>query len=490
MDSKLMRQFSFVGQSRIRSPVGESISPLASLVFLMNSMTGISILTLPYAFSKAGLLLGSLIMSSCAFVAFITATFMCEAFAIASGIRYDEAVDQVISEDSIDMSRQALLDSSPSTLARKHKLRERMEIGYLGELLFKQKALIGMVYGVMVAQMYGSNTVLCVIVNKALSHAIASVVGMCGGTADEHTIYKICVIAIFCVVFPLCLADLQKTKKFTFMIMILKFLAMFLFVVVSFQKSVVAWQLEGNAIFQRIPMWDGDFATLVFGNSVFLFCQHHMLPSMTAPMQPQEKIPLVIGGGFVLIAAFSCLINFTALVAWNSETADICSSEAGGNWCAIQPMYNLNFSPLGWLHGLVGVFIVAYPAMSTANFPVQAITTRNTLSLLLGMEPSDPAKPFAASNLLLLLVVLVPPFAVALLTTDVQTMIQYVGGYAGLTIGFLFPMLLVIYGRRLKAASGAIPLESCFSNYVGYCITTVFYFGAVGLVTKKLFFAH
>jgi len=486
-----------IAQFSPRIPVGDSISPTESLVFLMNSMTGISILTLPYAFSKAGFLLGLVIMSACMLVAFITATFMCEAFAIATGIQYDQAVEQEASGQPADPAgpHQALLqsygtDSSPDARDRKFKFRERMEMGYLGELLFKQKVLIGGVYGVMVAQMYGSNTVLCVIVNKALSHAVESIMQMCGSTADENRIYQISVIVTFLVVFPLCLADLQKTKKFTAVVMTLKFIAMALFVIVSAPKVFVVWQQEGESIFEHIPMWNSDYATLVFGNSVFLFCQHHMLPSMTAPVQPQGKIPLVIGTGFLLITLISCLINITALLAWTSESAATCSAEAGGHFCAIQPMYNLNFAPLSWLHGFVGIFIVAYPAMSTANFPVQAITTRNTLTLLLGLEPTDPAKPFAAQNLILLLAVLMPPFAVALVSTDVQTMIQYVGGYAGLTIGFLIPMLLVIYGRRLKDATGSesIPMKSCFANHIGYSVTFLFYLVGIAVVTEKLFF--
>lgn len=457
-------------------------------------MTGISILTLPYAFSKAGLLLGSLVMVVCMFVAFMTATFMCEAFTIASGIRYDEAAEQVRSDgmrENEDSDR-ILSTKSSEALIHKFKFRERMEMGYLGEMLFEQKALVAMVYGVMVAQMYGSNTVLCVLVNKALSHAAASIVQMCGVVANEHAIYKCCVISVFFLVFPLCLADLQKTKKFTMVIMCLKFFAMFLFILVSTGKTITALQQEGFAVFDRIPMWNADYSTLVFGNAVFLFCQHHMLPSMTAPVRPQGKIPFVIGAGFLLITLLSWLINFMALVAWTSERMGTCSSQAGGHFCTVQPMYNLNFAPLSWLNGLVGIFIVAYPAMSIANFPVQAITTRNTLSLLLGMEPSYAAAPLAAQNLILLLAVLVPPFGIALLTTDVQNMIQYVGGYAGLTIGFLFPMLLVIYGRRMRDMLGAdsVPLTSCFGNLFGYSVTIGFYVGAIVIVTKKLFFTN
>jgi hypothetical protein len=247
-------------------------------------------------------------------------------------------------------------------------------------------------------------------------------------------------------------------------------------------------------VFGAIPTWNAQYSTDVFGNAVFMFCQHHMLPSMVAPVDPQKRFPVVIGVSFLLIYVFSCAVNITALAAWTQETASTCAAKAGGNFCVVQPMYNLNFAPLDWLGGFVGIFIVAYPAMSTANFPVQAITTRNTLNLLLGWQPLDPAKPFAPKNLGLLLAVLVPPFAVALITTNVQLMIQYVGGYAGLTIGFFFPMAMLIKGREAMGLTGgndpdnARPLVSSFGNIGGYVLVSVFYISALAIITKRLFF--
>lgn len=46
---------------------------------MMNSLTGLSLLTLPYGFAEAGLLLGALIILGSMIISFMTATFMCEA---------------------------------------------------------------------------------------------------------------------------------------------------------------------------------------------------------------------------------------------------------------------------------------------------------------------------------------------------------------------------------------------------------------------------
>lgn len=483
--SGTISQWSHEAAKAVKNPIGDPVTPAISVMFMLNSMTGVSVLTLPYAFSKAGLWLGALVVFVCMAVGFVTGTFMCEAFSIACAIRFEQVRSLMVDD----------MNSPTVPQAKRYRIRERMEIGYLGELLLNNKLFSGLVYLVVVLHMYGANTVLVVLVNKALSHATVSVMSMFGGFADESMVYRVCLIVTLCVIFPLCLRDLQRTKKFTLYLMVFKFTAISLFMIVSTVKAVERVQAEGaSAVFSAIPTWNMDYVALVFGNAVFLFCQHHMLPSMVAPVQPQDKIPHVIGVSFILISLFSCAVNATALLAWSQETEADCSATAGGNYCIVQPMYNLNFAPLDWFGGALGIFIVAYPAMSLANFPVQAITTRNTLNLLFGFEPLDAAKPFTVQNLGLLLAVWIPPYAVAFITTDVQTLIQYFGGYTGLTIAFLFPMALMLGGRRkfgLSRCGGndeARPLQSYFGNVGGYCLVALFYVVALGMVTQKLFF--
>ena len=48
------------------------------VIFMMNSLTGLSLLTLPYGFGEAGFLLGALIILGCRIISFMTATFMCD----------------------------------------------------------------------------------------------------------------------------------------------------------------------------------------------------------------------------------------------------------------------------------------------------------------------------------------------------------------------------------------------------------------------------
>ena len=135
--------------------------------------------------------------------------------------------------------------------------------------------------------------------------------------------------------------------------------------------------------------------------------------------------------------------------------------------------------------------------MAIASIPIAAITTRNTMGQWLQVKPPDPEAgvSLCSKTGCLTLAVLVPPFTVALITTDVQAVIQYVGGYAGLSVSFLCPMILLIRCRQILHLekvndSTKRPLKSRFANTAGYTVVTMLYLFALYMVTKRLFFSN
>jgi len=210
-------------------------------------------------------------------------------------------------------------------------------------------------------------------------------------------------------------------------------------------------------------------------------------------VSPQRRIPHVVAIGFVVIYLFHLAICSTALVAWTGEADFSCSDKVGGHFCLVQQLYNLNFVPLNWAGGVIGIFITMYPSLSIANFPLQVITVRNTLSLLLDLQPTGAGESILArKNVCLLLAVLLPPFAVAMITRDVQGIIKVVGCYAGLTLSFLVPLVLVRVGREKLAEvwgghvqSARRPLKSPFGTSFGYSLVLCFYVGALALFTRQ-----
>lgn len=251
-------------------------------------------------------------------------------------------------------------------------------------------------------------------------------------------------------------------------------------------------------------MWNiGEFAS-VYGNAVFLYGLHQYLPSMVSPLEKQTQAPWVILAAFLICYVIILSVCATAMVAWGGEAHGSCSTYPGGHFCQIQDIYSLNFAPVSQGHGAVSLFLVTYPAMAVASIPIAAITLRNTMGRCLDLPPADPNNPYTRSNTAMTLGVLLPPFAVAFFTEDVQAVIKYVGGYAGLTTATFFPVLLVWRGRRMLDQSVSErgtdsvplrddrdrPLKSPCAGLGGYAVVVTFYLASLLFVTKQLFFSE
>ena len=72
------RQFSEAADERVQNKLGSKMKFSEGVIFMMNSLTGLSVLTFPYGFAQAGILLGALIILASMIISFMTATFMCD----------------------------------------------------------------------------------------------------------------------------------------------------------------------------------------------------------------------------------------------------------------------------------------------------------------------------------------------------------------------------------------------------------------------------
>eukprot|EP00930_Biecheleria_cincta_P006299 TRINITY_DN107295_c0_g1_i1.p1 TRINITY_DN107295_c0_g1~~TRINITY_DN107295_c0_g1_i1.p1 ORF type:complete len:551 (-),score=97.69 TRINITY_DN107295_c0_g1_i1:73-1692(-) len=526
---EFVKKLSFAADEKVVDKIGSKMPPCTAVIFMLNSLTGLSLLTMPYGFVNCGLVLGGLIVFVCMVISYVTATFMVEALTIANALSYEAAEQQALEnegpefrqnlhEEKLAQTREGypavktpLLEQQNTiqafqdenrvlNAAHEFKIRERVELGPMGELVLttgrRSKATATAIYIMILCFTYGTATALVVTVNQSLSHTVASALELAGYTApSENLTYHACVLVSFVITLPLCFANLQNTKKVTMVVMVCRFVAIAILVLVGGLKSMERVKNEGfDAVVKSIPLWKPDGFVGVFGNAIFLFGLHHYMPSMISPLEPQHRAPCVIISAFLCCFLLLIAICLTALTAWNAETDLECSARPGGHFCKIQPLYNLNFGPLSWGGGSVALFLLSYPALAISSIPIAAITTRNTMGKWLNIPPPDPDAPYTATNVALTLAVVVPPFVVASLTQDVQVVIQYVGGYAGLSVSYVCPLVVLVRCRqalRLDQPDFARidrPLKSPFGNMCGYAIVVICYVFALVMVTKKLFF--
>ncbi|CAJ1404711.1 unnamed protein product [Effrenium voratum] len=529
---KFLRQLSWIAEQQAVNKIGVKMEPSAAVVFLLNSLTGLSLLTMPFGFQQSGVILGSLTVFASMAVSYITATFMLEALTIANALNYEKAEENALENEPERRERlrderknieekveKGISDSPPfrkgtleyfkeemrkKNACREFKIRERVELGAMGQLVLTSEfsgTAANLIYMVIVSYTYGTASALVVTVATSWGHTMQNIATLCGLELDEMLAYNVSVIISFLITVPLSFADLQKTKKFTFVIMVCRFAAILILLLVASWQSYRRVQEEGwTTVMKGVPLWQPSGFVAVFGNSVFLFGLHHYLPSMMSPLEPQSQAPGVIRCGFGICYFLLVAVCFTALTAWGGETHAKCASHPGGHFCSIQPLYNLNFSPLSLGGGSVALFLLAYPAMAIASIPVAVITTRNTIGQWLGGWLEKRGVPLARlqesytrPNIILTLFVVTPPFVVALITQNVQAVIQYVGGYAGLTVAFFCPTILLYKCRQaLKLddmdAPADRPLKSSFANRFGYTLVYCSYAIALYMVTLKLFF--
>jgi len=98
---------------------------------------------------------------------------------------------------------------------------------------------------------------------------------------------------------------------------------------------------------------------------------------------------------------------------------------------------------------ILDYFLPLFPVFTlSTNFPIIAITLQNNLKTLFMPDEMPQNSSFFIQRLLYPLVAIIPPFAVAFVTEDLEVLVGIVGSYAGASIQYIFPALLVYYSRK------------------------------------------
>ena len=136
------------------------------------------------------------------------------------------------------------------------------------------------------------------------------------------------VLIIFAVlVTPLCFGNFQNTRHLQVVIVVVRFLAYLLMLVVpmifvfqgdpgitvSGDSKVLLASSNGNSssIFSDLPTEfyvDPSGISSVYGNAIFSFMLHHSIPGLLSPVRPERGAKVVLFIGF-----FACAIMYVAL---------------------------------------------------------------------------------------------------------------------------------------------------------------------------------
>lgn len=179
-----------------------------------------------------------------------------------------------------------------------------------------------------------------------------------------------------------------------------------------------------------------NFAGLptLFGICVYSFMTHHSLPSLVTPIDNKRHLLAVLGGDYVAIFAVSAVLSMTAVFSFHH----------------LSDLYSLNFFHDNGPHPITNIafieyFLALFPVLTLCTtYPIIGVTLRNNLRTL-GHLFRDS---YPCERILFPLITLIPPFGVAIISTNVEILVSFTGSYAGAVIQYLIPAVMVYYARK------------------------------------------
>lgn len=398
-------------------------------MYIFNLMIGTGALTLPLAFSQAGLTFGLLTFMLLSFVSFMSASWVIETMATANAILKKEResmsasinsslIDSTISENVQDNNNhnsnnhlennddddRSLLLSQRHTL--KFEITDRVELGKMASLFFNKIGLISF-YVVVIIYLYGDLTIYAAAVPKNLrdllcpyhdQFSISALQNLTNYTVhpdlcwnpdqnpenpenrailanylpenfnSRKKIYKLFLILFTIIIGPFTFFNVEKTKLLQIITMIFRVLAFGCMISIAGMR-VYHGQGHGD------PNVIGNIHGLpmLFGCSIYSFMNHHSLPGLITPIK--DKRNLLFDMGLVYLMVFLC---YTLLCI----TAVLCFKHSD-----LYDMYTLNFinDPIiqnsQWKN--LKYFFGLFPVLTLgASFPIIAVTLSNNLKSL------------------------------------------------------------------------------------------------------------
>ena len=186
----------------------------------------------------------------------------------------------------------------------------------------------------------------------------------------------------------------------------------------------------------------------LFGIITYSFKSQHSLPGLITPMKRKQRILFMLFTALIIILGLQSLMSFTA-VFWLS-------------FDELQDLYTLNFFiPFSMSYpidikvlSIIGYYIMVYPVFAVGPIiPVEGIIMRENLKALIRMifkKKWIEIKPlmFTVDHILLPLIAVTVPLALALATVNIDLLLSITGGVFGVWVQYLISTALMFAGKR------------------------------------------
>ncbi|CAG2065835.1 unnamed protein product [Timema podura] len=241
--------------------------------------------------------------------------------------------------------------------------------------------------------------------------------------------------AVFlCTLGPFVFFNVQKTKYLQMLTTLMRWLAFSIMIVYAARKLIHDGP-QGHPPAASLSGVPG-----LFGACVYSFMCHHSLPALVSPIADKTRLSRFLALDYVLIAAFYLLLALTGAFAFQH----------------LDDLYTLDFGPrangdcgtgAAWPVMAMEYFLALFPVFTlSTSFPIIAITLRNNLKSLFLTEGCH--YHWCIRKMVFPLLAVIPPVLIATTTENLEILVRVTGSYAGASIQYIIPALLVYYARQ------------------------------------------
>ncbi|XXQ34340.1 Amino acid transporter transmembrane domain-containing protein [Plasmodiophora brassicae] len=376
---------------------GAAFTRWTGAVFVFNLIVGVGALTLPLAFARGGLLLGTILLATCGIVAFVCVTFVIEACAVSE-----------------HMSGRSEITDMTATL------------------LGKRQSFLCTV--ALIIYLYGDLSIYAVSVARTLSAFFYP---------DG---YQVCLAGFALAVGPFCFMTFSNTKPLQYATLLIRNVALAL--MISF--AIVRATTVSRDISRTVNMFSLPDIPVAFGACVYSYMCHHSVPGIISLIKNKARLVAIFAWDYVLITMVYMTLCITAVVAFGSHQKELYTLNFG----------YLKDVGLIWMADFLELFPIFsltsnFPLIAiTLRNNLISISRRHQDDSVADMQQqgllgTDARRSNSRRHWYSLLAG-VPPIVIAALVTNVDILVAVTGSYAGIVIQFVIPALLIRAARRVK----------------------------------------
>jgi hypothetical protein len=152
-------------------------------------------------------------------------------------------------------------------------------------------------------------------------NSLKNIIGITIGQELPEFYYEIILFIYFGIAIVISLNNINKLRQISLFVIASRFVIVFLI----YGVCIYTMKTYGVAEFKDIPKFDVNNITVMIGNSLFFFMNHHSIPGMVENFTPQRQLTKLLIIGHLL--ALLTLVSFGFVTLFTFSQYNFCNKD-------------------------------------------------------------------------------------------------------------------------------------------------------------------